>query len=397
MSIFVSIASYCDPQLVPTIDNMLQMADDPSKLTFGICMQDTEEAFKTFKYRGNKQFRIIYVPFKDSLGCCWARSRIQSLYKNEEYHLQLDSHHRFVKGWDTLCKSYLKMCDSKKPILTTYVNQFNPDEGNAYLKKQHPTKMMCKRFYETKWKVQFVPVSIFRYENLTCPQKSALFSAHFVFTYGKWILEVPYDPEFYFDGEEDSLAVRSWTNGWDLYYPHRVICYHEYTRKGRTKQWEVDKQWWKKDQTSIKRMKQLFRMDDFKINLGKYGLGKVRTLEQYERFSGIDFKTRTLSDMAKRGRVITNYADPKKPFELNKWATCGTTYKKLENKKWGEYKDNKLFCKFDERESINIDGNRYVLMYDEGRNLSLKLTDSVCYCKVNDNSDWGVIYEGEWQ
>ena len=37
--IFVQIASYRDPQLVPTIENMLAQAKKPKNLVFGICRQ----------------------------------------------------------------------------------------------------------------------------------------------------------------------------------------------------------------------------------------------------------------------------------------------------------------------------------------------------------------------
>ena len=48
---------------------------------------------------------------------------------------------------------------------------------------------------------------------------------------GQWCIEVPYDPDYYFHGEEISLAVRSYTWGYDLFHPHKIIAWHEYTRK----------------------------------------------------------------------------------------------------------------------------------------------------------------------
>ena len=35
--IFVQIASYRDPQLIPTIEDMLSKASHPENLVFGIC------------------------------------------------------------------------------------------------------------------------------------------------------------------------------------------------------------------------------------------------------------------------------------------------------------------------------------------------------------------------
>jgi len=41
------------------------------------------------------------VPWQESKGLGWARDECQRLYDGEGYALQLDAHHRFLKGWDT--------------------------------------------------------------------------------------------------------------------------------------------------------------------------------------------------------------------------------------------------------------------------------------------------------
>ena len=42
-TIFVQIASYRDPQLKPTLHNMLENADSPENLRIGICWQHRQE------------------------------------------------------------------------------------------------------------------------------------------------------------------------------------------------------------------------------------------------------------------------------------------------------------------------------------------------------------------
>ena len=73
-TIFIHIAAYRDPELIPTVKNALSQAQYPERLIFGICMQDTRENYKRFPYEYNKQFRILFVPYDQSKGCCWARS-----------------------------------------------------------------------------------------------------------------------------------------------------------------------------------------------------------------------------------------------------------------------------------------------------------------------------------
>jgi [Skp1-protein]-hydroxyproline N-acetylglucosaminyltransferase len=40
------------------------------------------------------------VSYKEAKNAYYARFRMQKLYEDEEYYLQIDSHMRFVKGWD---------------------------------------------------------------------------------------------------------------------------------------------------------------------------------------------------------------------------------------------------------------------------------------------------------
>ena len=89
--IFVKIASYRDPELVPTIRDLIAKAKYPENLTFGICWQrDETESLEEFT--NDPRFRVIDVPYYESKGLCWARSKIQKLWQGEQYTLQLDSH-----------------------------------------------------------------------------------------------------------------------------------------------------------------------------------------------------------------------------------------------------------------------------------------------------------------
>ena len=62
-------------------------------------------------------------------------------------------------------------------------------------------------------------------------------SAHFLFAPGKFVEDVPYDPELYFHGEEISLALRAFTHGYDLFHPSQHILWHFYSRAEHAKHW----------------------------------------------------------------------------------------------------------------------------------------------------------------
>ncbi|NBX76973.1 MAG: hypothetical protein EBQ92_10500 [Proteobacteria bacterium] len=294
--IFVQIASYRDPQLVPTLDDLIGNADKPENLVICIAHQYDDITILD-KYRKDDRFKILDIPYLDSKGACWARSEIQKNYDGEEYTLQLDSHHRFIKGWDTeLVKmmKQLKKKGHKKPLLTGYISSFNPD-NDPEERIDVPWKMNFDRFIP-EGAVFFLPASIDDYKERTEPIPARFYSAHFCFTLGKFCEEVPHDPEYYFHGEEISIAVRAFTRGYDLFHPHKVVAWHEYTRRGRPKQWDDDKIWGDRNTKCHTKNRKLFGMDgeERATDFGIYGFGDERTLEDYEAYSGLCFKRRAV-------------------------------------------------------------------------------------------------------
>jgi hypothetical protein len=298
VTIFVQIASYRDPELENTVRDMISNADRPEKLRFGIARQYSEEdGFDILEeFRDDSRFRILDIPYEESNGACWARHLIQQLYKNETYTLQIDSHMRFEKGWDTTLIDMIDQLQEdgyEKPLLTGYVSSFDPDNDPAG-RSREPWRMAFDRFIP-EGAVFFLPETIPNWTELTKPVPARFYSAHFCFTLGIFSKEVQHDPEYYFHGEEISIAARAYTHGYDLFHPHKVVVYHEYTRKGRTKQWDDDKKWVEKNNHSHKRNRQLFGMDgEEMVDLGQFGFGPVRTLRDYEKYSGLLFSKRAV-------------------------------------------------------------------------------------------------------
>ncbi len=297
--IYIQIAAYRDPELVPTIRNCIKRADNPEDLVFAIAWQRSKEDEwdSLDAYKDDPRFKIIDIDYKDGLGTCWARSILNQHYSGEKYTLQLDSHHRFVRGWDTKCKAMVdKLIESgyEKPLLTAYVPSYDPDNDPAGRTKE-VWKLTFDRF-TPEGVIFMLPESVQNIETRKMPIPTRFFSAHFAFTFGKFIEEVPYDPNLYFHGEEISMAVRAYTAGYDLFIPNEIVCWHEYTRKNRVRHWDENKKWEELNIKSLKRVKQLLGVDDDKADydFGQYGFGTVRTLEDYEEYAGISFKDRAV-------------------------------------------------------------------------------------------------------
>ena len=301
--IFVQIASYRDPQLLPTLRDCIEKANNPADLRFSIAWQrDDLESLDEFEH--DSRFKIIDVPYQETKGTCWARNLLQQEYDGEEYTLQLDSHHRFVEGWDDELISMLKELQSlgyEKPLLTAYAPSFDPDndpEGRV----NEPWEMGFDRFIP-EGAIFFLPKTIDDWKDLDTPVPARFYSAHLAFSLGKFAEEVQHDPEYYFHGEEISIAARAYTHGYDLFHPHKVVIWHEYTRRYRVKQWDDDSDWSNKNDRCHLRNRKLFGMDNLPqdVDFGKYGFGKERTLKQYEIYAGINFSMRAIQQHTKDG------------------------------------------------------------------------------------------------
>jgi hypothetical protein len=300
-TIFIQIASYRDPQLLPTLKDALDKAQYPENLRFGISWQHcSDDSWDNLDdYKNDPRFKIIDIDYKDSKGVCWARNLVQNLYQGETYTLQLDSHHRFVENWDTTLIEMLTDLQKEgyqKPLITAYIPSFDPD-NDPDKRVIEPWKMTFDRFIP-EGAVFTLPASYNpEIDDISKPLPARFYSAHFAFTLGQFSKEVQHDPEYYFHGEEINIAVRAFTHGYDLFYPNTIVCWHEYTRKGRTKQWDDDKGWGQRNNHCHARNRKLFGMDGQinDIDFGKYGFGNIRTLKQYEKYSGLCFNNRSIT------------------------------------------------------------------------------------------------------
>jgi hypothetical protein len=333
--IFIQIAAYRDPELLPTIRDCLAKATYPDDLRFGICWQ-TDEADKALEpYLDHPHFRIQRIPWHESKGLCWARSEIQKLYEGEAYTLQLDSHHRFAPGWDKQLLEMMELCGGKKPILTSYAGVYEP--GVTETPTSGPFKMVADRFTPSGT-ILFRPSHISGWEDLKAPIRARFVSGHYFFTLGQHCEEYHYDPQLYFAGDEISLSIRSYTLGYDLYHPHRNLVWHEYTRIGRTKHWDdhtnkqteasIEMPWHERDVLSKRRLRKMLREEDNDEELGIYGLGAVRSHADYERYAGIDFARRLL-----QAETITGKEPPCTYVDEAQWE-AGFTHQHRVKLKW---------------------------------------------------------------
>lgn len=297
-TIYVQIASYRDPELLPTIEDCLQNAAHPDRLKFCIAWQHhADDTWDTLeKYKDDERFLILDLDSRESNGVCWARNLTQQHYDGQDYTLQIDSHMRFAKHWDKMCIIMIKQLQSMgypKPVLTAYVPAYQP-KNDPDGRTQSVWQINFDRF-NADGSILTRPGYVANWQKLKEPILARFYSAHFTFAPGGFI---KHDPQLYFTGEEITVFARAFTQGYDFFHPHKIVAWHEYTREGRQKHWDDVRKWSDLDAVSKKRVRQLLEMepmDEGVTDFGEYGLGKERTLQDYEQYIGICFKEKKVS------------------------------------------------------------------------------------------------------
>lgn len=298
-TIFIALASYCEPELDLTVQDAIDKARHPENLRFGICHQydpDGEPAIHEdcIDHRlGDSRFRILKYHFKESQGGCWARHLVQTMYADEQYTLQVDAHSRFVDGWDEKLIAMMDDFPSDKPLITGFpplyfrengVDIFPPRDDMAYT-----NVTVCKTWSPEGW-IHHPTIDV--PESKGRARRTRFLSGAFVFTAGDWNREVMQDPGHYYTGEEFALALRSFTSGYDLFVPDEIVVWHRCHPEPNRKHFSDNP-----GQTSnthhtraIERLRALMHGDSEHM-LGRFGLGNERSLHDFYIFSGLNCQT----------------------------------------------------------------------------------------------------------
>ena len=283
--ILVSIVAYCDPLLRSTVERALATATRPDDLRFAIVDQSGE----TLKLPGT----YLRVDPAYARGPCWARAIAQSFYAGEDWFLQLDSHMDFDAGWDEM------LIDSARTlggVITTYPAPFTLQDG-VPVKTPH-AQVVALAVQNGVVFGNDATLDFEGYEAGHAPVPGFHVAAGCLFAPGKIVLDVPYDPAMYFKGEEQSLALRLYTHGYDIHHA-RMPIYHLYRDRPtgtepRALHWDQHADWRELDLRSRRRLMDLVAG----APLGVYGLGTTRTVADFAMFSGIDYRRRRIATRA---------------------------------------------------------------------------------------------------
>lgn len=301
--IFISLACYRDPEIIPTVRDAYNKAQNKQLLVFGIYAQmaPTDEKIDLSFIKDQEQVRLLVKDNTKARGPSYARYIIYNkLYKDELYYLQIDSHSRFAENWDTeLIGMHAKL--SANSVISTY--------PKGYQLRQDSNLPISEKMNILKFKKIRDGIPIFN--TITIPQEAKpkrnyFWAAGYSFCYGAIFKIIPFDPHLknLFWGEEFLMSLRFFTNNIKIYSPNRHIIYTLWTRNYRHTFWELKEKMNGKFETygflSFLRLCSIANLlpnntslfqklePKFRDEIEKYGIGNKKTTDDF--YSRVEIK-----------------------------------------------------------------------------------------------------------
>ena len=277
--LYISVIAYDDRDTHNTISSMMENLGDNfniSVVRVGVVLQ-TDDFWKVASIQSlDYNIDLIHVPRSSARGPCWARSLAQSMWREEEWFFQTDAHMRFQPGWADRLLYESELLNKDKFILTTLPCIVEPKPDMMLITPGHwgdtglgPEKRIIPQTEK--------------------PLVGRLMSGAFLWTKGKSIRDIPYDPHLNHFGEEFSLALRYWTHGYDIYHPCSSVACH-FPGNHHFYPWKHDAEWWAKHERAMSYLHKLYGWVENTQNLGIYDLGTTRSIDEWEDWSKITLR-----------------------------------------------------------------------------------------------------------
>lgn len=308
-TIFVNIASFRDPLLAATIQSLMMNESGRNKIVYGIFEQTRLEdslirRMPSYVSAPNVRYKRIDPEYSD--GVVWARSINAMQIFEEQFMYQVDSHMLFDKDWDNFLiwdyEQAKNIANTDKIILTTGTKNYEYF-GNTL------TKHNVERDITVNFKYfQFAKSLILRTHgkwiegtDTVTPGIHTIAGNFFVPT--KWVKEVGYNTNLFFDAEEQYMSISSLLAGYKIYHQRKIKCYHYLDSAKSLTRHDVEPV-----VNELKRNANLERERRELINY-IYSLGEEK-LNYYKSLTGVDYINRKLEE-----RAITRTVEPDIPID----------------------------------------------------------------------------------
>lgn len=211
-TIYISVASYRDPECEPTVADIFLRASHPERVRVAIidqraeddevppcavptipCDEDSEQPL--CKYSHLIDSYAVSAPL--SVGPVFARHLANRMYRGEYFAMQVDSHVRFIEGWDTSIVNQWRQAKNEMAVLSVYLSDITNSIDPVTFENRHPMRpIMCKTDYEGQGKMKHLRHGQ-QPEGLPGihgePTLHPFWAAGFSFARGHFVVQVPYD------------------------------------------------------------------------------------------------------------------------------------------------------------------------------------------------------------
>lgn len=353
-TIFVIIPSFnADAETALTICDLFAKAVCPYRVFVGVCDYFRSgvnldgrsrlkrvielEMHKSGRNLGfiDHNVRFYSQPTEQARGSTVARSvAYTNLYHNEMYIMTCESQTIFVPEWDLKSIDQLRRCrlDYMRPVLTT-----QPDDWPVANDRNGSANQLGRAWKQNARftciggiaKTSGLPLVASRPMSKPPmrPTEQMFYSPCWSFTFAVLYKDVPFDPNYkYTTAAEDDIATsaRMWTSGWNFIVPFEAMAWRnqQLFDPSRPDHYSNSER-----RHSEKRMQVLLNVRDYKNRpkdsvapighdvqapgVSPYALGSVRTLREYEVFTGLDFPNCRATQKA-----IVGVVKPSDPIEV---------------------------------------------------------------------------------
>lgn len=327
-TIFVSIASYRDPDCINTIESIYERAAIPERIRTVVveqlrdgdvrctqptipCTEDPQQVLCRYSHL----IESYKFDARLAVGPTFARHIAHRHYRGEYFALQVDSHVRFSQNYDTDLIQQWQSAHNEMAVLSTYLLDLNgaltPDTHES---TKTSRALLCNVYWEgpvlKNGQQAARPVAI-----KGTPTIHPFWAAGFSFARGHFLAQVPYDGylPMVFQGEEISMAVRAFTFGYDFYAPERNVCFHMYAlSKNRQRRLEVPlfsenrKPYKGLEEQALKRLASIIQLnnrpsdeepvDYIRVEEKLYGLGSARSPQTFYKTFGVNVENQSMEN-----------------------------------------------------------------------------------------------------
>ena len=296
-TIFIQIASYRDPELQHTLQDLFKKAKKPENIFVGICHQydmkgDEDNYLFEVPFPRRDQIRIFEKDYRETggFGLCWSRHQSQKLYGGERWILQIDSHMRFVEEWDKILVEDIKKHKNEKVIFVTWpIPYYLETETINFMGAVHSPSIAIGDFFINKIFMALSSGETSK-RSLGCIMISC-----FYFGDAEVIFNNITDPNLMVY-DEVSSSINFFRFGASIYNYEKNVVAHLYAGNKSKKNIELSSEVTYKVSdlaketylhlTSIKKSNNVEVIKNIKIYHSAIG----RTLRDYERFTGVNFR-----------------------------------------------------------------------------------------------------------